>query len=786
LVKKSSVKTPLLLPYPVLNLTLVCCGSSDELDLSAVHLMNNQVESRSNLYQFTKYISPRQLTQALQKMWKLAIANLSKRFTPIVLAVFFLTIAIHSATAQLTPGAARPKVILISLDGATPSLVEQYLSSGVLSPNQGLGLLKSHGIRAQQNLTCTPSLTAACHIAIGTGSTTARNDIDTNSFELLASPFGQTISGFAAPIGGYSIHGPAESPAPTAESLWIPLRNSGKKVVTATFPGGDGADITVPGVSNSPIIQSASKRTVDYTVPFGAFAGASATGFGLTTTDFSTAPETTTAQLTAAGKVSYSPVLQKTSLDSFTVGGVKYNINVAALDTTNDRVTNYDTLVFFDATQGIKPGPFSLPSTGPAYVRARNNASSPFYLEGSSTKAGLGFYVSNLAPDLSTVRIVRYSANYIPRNPAVLANVDDINNNVGFWADQSDYRIPERLAPGLGSFPDTELEAIYEDQVRNFVDYQTRVALRAISQNPNADLVMVYIEQPDGSEHQFLLNDSRQATDPRNPNTIGAGQDQAKLLRYQKYVQTAYRAANNAVQRIIDAVGTDSQGKPNSNIIVVSDHGFATFHTSVDMTNLLKSNGFDSTKVRAITSGPAANIYINLQGREPNGTVSPEEYVTLQQQIIQVLKGFTDTNPNYTQGSGNAPIFDKIYSRPVPANSNDPSFGLGTTEFIGQDAGDVLALLSEGYNFDGIQTPVVQRLGDASSSTSVLSVSSFYGAHGYDATIPNMSAILYAAGPDVGSGTLAQVRNIDLAPTIDKLLGVQPATTVQGSALNLD
>jgi len=750
--------------------------------------MNNQVESGSNLYQFTKYILLRQLNKALQKIWKSAIANSVKRFSPIVLAVFFLTIAIHAVSADLPPATARPKVILISLDGATPRLVEQYLANGVLDPSQGLGLLKSHGISAQQNVTCTPSLTAACHIAIGTGSTTASNDIDANSFELLASPLSRTISGFSAPIGGYSINGPAATSTPTAESIWIPLRNSGKKVVTATFPGGDGLDITVPGLSNSPIIQSATQRTVDYTVPFGAFAGASAKGFSLTSADFSPAPGKTTAQLSATGKVFYSPVLQKTaSLDTFTVGGVKYDIRVAALDTTDDQVTNYDTLVFFDAAQGIKPGPFSLPSTGPAYVQASKNASSPFYLEGSSNKAGTAFYVSNLTPDLSTVRILRYSANYIPRNQPVLANVDDINNNVGFWANQSDYRLTERLDPSFNPFPDSELEAVYEDQVRNFVDYQTRVALRAISQTPDADLVMVYIEQPDGSEHQFLLTDPRQATDPTDPNTISTGQDQAKITRYQKYVQTAYQAANNAVQRIIDAVGIDNEGKPNSNIIVVSDHGFTTFHTSVDINNLLKNNGIDTTKVQAVTSGPAANIYINLQGREPNGTVSPQEYVRLQQQIAQALKAAIDTNPNYTKDSGGrVPLFDKVYSRPIPSDPASSSLGTSTSNVIGQDSGDVLALLTEGYNFDGIQNTPVQRLEDSPSTNPVLSVSSFYGAHGYDATIPNMSAILYAAGPDIGRGTLTQVHNIDVTPTIDKLLGVEPAPTVQGKALNLD
>ncbi len=385
---------------------------------------------------------------------------------------------------------------------------------------------------------------------------------------------------------------------------------------------------------------------------------------------------------------------------------------------------------------------------------------------------------------MSTVRIARYSANDIPRNAAVLDNVDDINNNVGFWAPQADFRIPEKLSPGFDKFPDSDLEAIYEDQVKTFVAYQTRVALRSLSQAPDVDLGLFYIEQPDGSEHQFLITDPRQATNPLDPTSIGAGQDQAKIARYQSYVAAAYKAADQAVQRIIDAVGTDSNGVPNSNIIVVSDHGFDPFFTSVDINAYLKSKGFDTSKIRAVTSGPAVNIYFNLEGREPNGTVSRAEYVTLQQQVTEALKSLADTNSNYTNGAASVPVFDKVYDRPIPTDLNDPTFGLGTSDYIGQDSGDVFALLTSGYNFDGTQAPVVQRLGDPTSSTPVLSIPNFYGAHGYDPTLSDMSAIFYAAGPDFGHGTLNQVRNIDIAPTISQLLGVQPASTVQGTPIN--
>jgi predicted AlkP superfamily pyrophosphatase or phosphodiesterase len=676
--------------------------------------------------------------------------------------------------------------VLISLDGATPGLVEDFMRDGTIPRHKGLGLLAREGAVAERNVTVNPSLTAPAHIAIATGSTAARNDIPANTFHLVASPFISTIGGFAAPIGGYSHHGPEESHSPTAEPLWLALRAAGKRVATATFPGGDGLDIRVPGLANSPIIQSAAKRTVDYTVPFGAFGGQGARGFTLGAASFGDAPPSTVAQLTAAGKTSFSPIMQTLAqldsppLPAYTVGGVTFRFFVAALDTTNDGVVNYDTLVFFDQTLGIQPGPFALPATGPAYVKASEARSGKFFLEGSSTRAGTAFYVNQLAPDLSSVRITRYSANFIPRNLPVIADVDDINQNVGFWAPQADFRIPERLSPGFENFPDLEVEAAYEDQVRSFVDYQTRVSLRAIERNPDADLVMIYIEQPDGSGHQFLMTDPRQPSDPRDPASIGANQDPAKRARYRGYLRTAYRVANEAVQRVIDTVGADHHGTPRSNIIVVSDHGFAPFHTAVNMSAFLASRGFDPAKVRAITSGPAADIYINLQGREPNGTVTQGEYLTLQQQLVEALRDFVDVNPNYAPHRRRAHVFDQVHARPT---SGDAPFGLASSRLIGQDSGDVYATLALGYNFDGTQSPVVARLGDDAAASAVLSVPNFYGAHGYDPRLREMSAIFFAAGPQVCRRNLEEVRNIDIAPTILSILGVPPAQTVQGRAI---
>ena len=46
------------------------------------------------------------------------------------------------------------------------------------------------------------------------------------------------------------------------------------------------------------------------------------------------------------------------------------------------------------------------PATGPAYVKF-GGRSAPFYFEGSGNKVGAAYFVSALAPDLSTVRVAR-------------------------------------------------------------------------------------------------------------------------------------------------------------------------------------------------------------------------------------------------------------------------------------------------------------------------------------------------------------------------------------------
>jgi predicted AlkP superfamily pyrophosphatase or phosphodiesterase len=681
---------------------------------------------------------------------------------------------------------APPKVVLISLDGARPDFIQRYIERGVLRSDRGLGLLTRTGVVARQNVTANPSLTAVSHIAIATGSTAVNNDIPSNSFHPVAGTLSASLSGFGAPIGGYHIDPIGPENKPTAEPLWVKLRKAGKTVVAATWPGADGATVSV----NGSVVQTPDPtRVVDYGVPFGAFGGLGAQGFSLTAADFA-ADADVTAQLEAAGRKSFSPV-QVTSepIETITCASaasatcslsptfdLTYEMKAAAVDSTDDGIVNYDTLVVFDDKAGIPAERPKTPRTGPAYAKL-GAGSAKFFFEGSGSKVGTGYFLANMAPDLSTVRLIRYSANYIPRNAPVVDVVDDINDHVGFWAPQPDFRIPERLSPGFEAFPDIELETAYQDLVRTFTDYQGEVAKRAIKRNPGADLVMVYFEEPDGSKHQFLLTDPRQATDPRQPATVGARQDRAKVRRYADYVEFAYKQADKAVGEILELTG------PETTVFVVSDHGFAPFHTTVNLGNLLRNAGIDLSKLAIRTSGPAAHIYVGLEGREADGAARPSEYKRLVDRIATVLRNAKDTNPRFNRSLDRSRLFSSVETRPFDCKAG---VGYCVNREIGQDSGDVFAQLDLGYNFDGTQSPAVIRSGDPATEQAeiVLSVPNFYGAHGHDARMPEMSATFIAAGPGIKKGEEVKlVRNIDVAPTIAKILGVDPANTVDGEEL---
>jgi len=96
----------------------------------------------------------------------------------------------------------------------------------------------------------------------------------------------------------------------------------------------------------------------------------------------------------------------------------------------------------------------------------------------------------------------------------------------------------------------------------------------------------------------------------------------------------------------------------------------------------------------------------------------------------------------------------------------------GADDFLTKPVSDLVLIAKPGYAF--------ASQGGAVSA----SVPSVTGAHGYPNTDTELDAIFIAAGPAIRpASTLDRVQNMDVAPTIAAILGIQMPAGIQGQVL---
>ena len=142
-----------------------------------------------------------------------------------VLAASCRSVAPVVPTSPPPPSPSSPRrVVLLSLDGAGTETLHQLYREGQLSAG-GFARFFREGQVADRLVPVDPTLTATNHISLATGYPAGRTGIVGNSFHPAGSPFSETVSGFAAPIG--------------TETLWEAARRQGKRVGVTTWPGAD-------------------------------------------------------------------------------------------------------------------------------------------------------------------------------------------------------------------------------------------------------------------------------------------------------------------------------------------------------------------------------------------------------------------------------------------------------------------------------------------------------------------------------------------------------------------
>jgi predicted AlkP superfamily pyrophosphatase or phosphodiesterase len=655
----------------------------------------------------------------------------------LILFCFVFLSHFYSGQAASEGKSSSSRTILISFDGAQPEVIERLIRSGKLPRNGGFATLIREGTKAEGMTSVLPTVTATNHISIATGAYPERTNIPANTFHDTMTPLTATTSGFGAPID--------------AETLWEAAKKQGKKVVTIAFAGADGRGEDRRGnqtlgfgiVDAFSVVKSMNASHFDS-------ASADAWNLGNQACQFKKGNIGTV----AANQVFFS---------STNLGRV--DVNVLVCDSVFEDQERYDT-AFFDFDKDLGNGfiarmrqgdwaPFALPLTVP-----------PDAISGQA-QGVVGSWVKLLAfaPDLSTFNI--YLGNVVHNVGYPQTFIEQIDKTVGFWPAEPDFFNLERALID---------EATYMEQLERLADYLNDAMLFAIK-NYEFDLLMGYQVQTDEAGHEFTLVDPRQQT----------FEDSAKRQRYAEYLERAYQIADRNLKEIIDAAKLWK-----TNVIAVSDHGMAPMHTVAFPNRILRAAELVSvtstgavnpatSMTNAVTVGGAANIYINLEGRESTGIVPLEKYEELQKQIEDTFKAISDPVTNER-------VFEIILKKPREEDilRKKSNFG-GDQEkkrrgierdfhAFGEDSGDVLVVTIPGYHLD-FPAGTGTTIGD------FFQPSTFFGQHGYDSQLSEMKAIFYAAGPDFSHRNLKAVNNVDIAPTIAETLGIDPPKDSQGKKI---
>ncbi len=271
------------------------------------------------------------------------------------------------------------------------------------------------------------------------------------------------------------------------------------------------------------------------------------------------------------------------------------------------------------------------------------------------------------------------------------------------------------------------------------------------------DLLFVSLPPAEELERQFLL------TDPRQP-----GYSAELAAEYARYLRHGYALADEALAEL--TAGLDLGW---TTLLVVSDHGMAPVHTEVYLNTILAGASYGGrkllvwgaapdyavnpgqTRAVAVGSGGAAHIYINLRGRERAGSVPEEDYPEVQDAVVAALQAVV--------GQEGQPVFARILRRS----------DLRELHLEAESAGDLFVQAAPGF-----------ALSDARGQPAPLGPAVSRGEGGYDASIPEMQGIFLAAGRGIRPGLeVGPVHVLDLAPTLDRLLGFEQGPSLSGRVL---
>lgn len=271
-------------------------------------------------------------------------------------------------------------------------------------------------------------------------------------------------------------------------------------------------------------------------------------------------------------------------------------------------------------------------------------------------------------------------------------------------------------------------------------------------------LLYCLFDTPDRVQHLFW-----RYLEPDHP----ANQGQAPSPAYANVIADQYRRGDAIVGQALEAADDDTL------VIVLSDHGFGSFRRGVNLNTLLHDQGLltlrdglkpgeeagdflksvDWSRTKAYALG-LSGIYLNLEGRESQGIVKPDDVAGLKSSIAEVLSGLVDSATNEVAIRSVRPR-ESVYSGP----------------FV-EEAPDLLVNFSRGYRISWGSS-----LGGVGEGHFEDNTKKWSGDHIVDPAL--VPGVLFLNRPFQEKAAAL----LDLAPTILDALGVPKGAAMEGKSL---
>jgi len=207
---------------------------------------------------------------------------------------------------------------------------------------------------------------------------------------------------------------------------------------------------------------------------------------------------------------------------------------------------------------------------------------------------------------------------------------------------------------------DANVADIFGDRVRLFDAEAYRVQAQQVFDERAAlldyalkhyddGLLFFYFSSSDLMAHMFWWNPEMDGLDPDAEHPTRSSEEARK---YHRVIEGLYEQCDKQLGKVMDAM------EDEATIMAMSDHGFGPFQRKVNLNTWLYQNGFITLKRGAAKTGRLSQIanwsktkaysiglngiYVNLRGREREGSVTPDERDALLEDIREKLLASKD------------------------------------------------------------------------------------------------------------------------------------------------